>query len=136
MNASTFHAGQELPGFEHTITGMVMRTRQWHGVNVVHSSKEEAAKHGYKSPPATGQISAAYIQRMCVDFFGEAMFNRSVLDVRFRAPVFEDDTLAVGGRITEVIPQVDGRKVVAEAWCRNGDGLEVTRARIEVVIPD
>ena len=131
-----YQPGQELPGFEHTVTGMVMRTRQWHGLNVVHSSKEEAARQGLQRPPATGQISAAYIQRMCVDFFGEAMFGRSVLDMRFRAPVYEDDTLTVGGKVTEVLAQVDGKKVVAEAWCRNREGIDVTKAHIEVFVPD
>ncbi|MBM4406820.1 MAG: hypothetical protein FJ039_11730 [Chloroflexi bacterium] len=136
VTAATVHAGQELPGFQRAITGMIMRTRQWHGTNIVHSDPAMAARQGMKKPPATGQISAAYIQEMCVAFLGEAMFFNSLLDVRFRRPVFEDERLAIGGTVAEVTPQPGGKKIAIHAWAKNQDGVEVTTARIEAFLPE
>ena len=130
-----FIPGTLLPGFRHTVTGMIMRTRQWHGSNIVHSDPAMAARQGLQNPPATGQISASYIQRMCVSYFGRAIFEGSVFDVRFRAPVFEGDTLTVGGEVLEVIRRPEMSRVVIEAWCRNDQGVDVTRARVEVNVP-
>ena len=127
--------GQELPGFDQVVSRMVVRSRHWHGINTIHSDPAEAAKHGYKRPPATGQISASYIQRLCASFFGEALFKRAVLEVRFRAPVYEEDRLSVGGRVTQVSARAEGRNVTVECWCRNAEGVEVTRAHVEVLVP-
>ncbi len=136
VTAATVRAGQELPGFQRTITGMIMRTRQWHGTNIVHSDPAMAARQGMKSPPATGQISAAYIQEMCVAFLGEAMFRNSLLDMRFRRPVYENERLAIGGRVEEATAQAGGKKVVIQAWAKNQEGVEVTTARIEAFLPE
>lgn len=128
-------AGTPLPGFERTVTGFIMRTRQWHSTNTVHSDPAMAARVGLKAPAATGQISAAWIQEMCIAAFGEAMFHGSVIDVRFRRPVHENDRLAIGGEIAEVLEQPAGRRLVVNAWARNAAGEDVTRARVEVTVP-
>lgn len=136
VTAAEIHVGQEMPSFQRTITGMIMRTRQWHGTNIVHSDPAMAARQGMKSPPATGQISAAYIQEMCVNFLGEAMFRNSLIDARFRRPVYENERLTIGGRVEEATAQAGGKKVVIHAWCKNQDGVEVTTARIEAFVPE
>jgi acyl dehydratase len=127
--------GRELPGFEHTVTRMIVRSRQWHGTNPVHSDPDVAARQGFRRPPATGQISAAYVQRMCVEFFGEHLFSHSRLKVLFRKPVHEDDRLTIGGRVVDERPCDGGQKVIAECWCRNAEGEDVTRVGVEVLVP-
>jgi acyl dehydratase len=135
MSELKLQVGEALPGFERTITATIMFSRQYHGSNVVHSNPELAKVAGLKAPVATGQISAAYIQEMCVRAFGEAMFRGSVLDVRFRRPAYLNDTLAIGGEITEVREVEGGRRVFADAWARNAQGEDVTRVRVEVSVP-
>ncbi len=135
MTGEAFHVGQELPSVQRAVPALVMFSRQWAGTNPVHWDPSMAARHGMPAPVVTGQVSAALIQQACVQLLGEAMFRGSVMDVRFRRPVYLNDVLTAGGRVTEVRPEGPGQRVVIEAWCRNQDGAEVTAARVEAVTP-
>ena len=127
-------AGRALPVVSRRITGTVMFSRQYAGTNPVHTETAMAERQGMPAPVATGQISAAYIQEAFVQLLGEAMFRGSLMDVRFRRPVFLGDVLTTRGRIEEVRDEGAGRRVVISAACVNQDGVEVTVAHVEATV--
>ncbi len=131
----TYAAGQELPAIQRSVPAVIMFSRQWAGTNPVHWDAAMAARQGMKAPVVTGQLSAALIQMACVELLGEAMWRGSIMDVRFRRPVFLDDTLTAGGRIAEVRPEGGEQRVVIQAWVKNQKGDEVTTAQVEALTP-
>ncbi len=126
--------GTTLPPLTRTVAPVVMKSRQWTGTNPVHADEELARRQGFAKPIATGQISAAYIQEMCIRFFGEAFFYNASIDVRFVRPVFMGDTLTTGGVVREKTLEGSGLRFTVDAWCQNEQREQVTVAVVHAVV--
>ncbi|MGV6806465.1 MAG: MaoC family dehydratase [bacterium] len=85
--------------------------------NPIHLDPEYAAASPMKGIIAHGTISLNLIWQSLEQTFGNQPVDHAMSDVRFKAPVRENDVLEAGGEIL-----ADG---AIEVWVRNQDGVKV-----------
>mgnify|MGYP001558299704 CR=1 FL=1 len=126
--------GYELDGVKKQMVIQLMASRSWGRSNPVHWDPPYAAERGLKAPIATGQMSAAYIAEMCVNFFGEHFFRSMRISGKYVKPVYAGETITTHGVIREKTPEGSGYRFKVEAWADNEDGEMKTVAWIEVLV--
>jgi acyl dehydratase len=126
--------GTELPQIVRVIRQPVLRSRTWGGRNAIHWDPEVARQRGFPGPIATGQLLTAYLQEMCVQFFGAHFFGQTSFECRYVRPAFLDDEIATGGVVTDRIEEDEGIRLRADVWCENQRGERVTVGVVECVV--
>lgn len=127
--------GEELPTVTRVIRQPVLRSRTWGGRNAIHWDPELARRRGFPGPIATGQLLTAYLQEMCVAFFGVHFFRRAVFECRYARPAFLDDVITTCGVITDRREEGDGVWLTADVWCQNQRGEQITRGTVVCYLP-
>lgn len=100
----------------------------------VHCFPEVAKRKGFPRAIAQGLMSHAYISQLIAERFGEQVFARSRVNVKFLKPTPEGDTLTVGGTVKRVEPDAGGKRVFLDVWCKNPDGVVMTVGEAEVTV--
>lgn len=94
--------------------------------NPIHTDREFAAKTEMGGIIAHGTLSLNLIWQAIRKTFGTDAAGRAVLDVRFMAPVREDDVVTAGGE-----RRADGTDRY-DVWARNEAGRDVIRGTLEL----
>ena len=124
--------GQELPSVSKQVTQEKIDLFEGcgilHGANI-HTDPDVAARRlGTTYPVASGRMSLAYVSQVLRSALGPDAFHRTgVLNLKFLRPVGGGDTITVGGRVTDMVEEGAGARVVVEVWCHNQNG-DVTAA--------
>jgi len=124
--------GYELDGVKKQMVIQLMGSRHWGRSNPLHWDPPYSVSRGLKGPIATGQMSAAYIAEMCVNFFGEHFFKGTKISGKYVKPVYAGETITTHGIIREKTREGSGYRFKVETWAENQDGETKTVAWIEV----
>ena len=100
----------------------------------VHCSREAARRKGFARPIAQGLMSYGYINELIARHFGNELFTRSRVNVKFIKPSFEGDRLTIGGVVERLEATADGQRVVLDVWCKNQHGDLLTVGKAEVTL--
>lgn len=97
-------------------------TWDWHPL---HHDTAYARTAGLERPLADGQMFGALLASALLRWAGGSARLES-LGMRYRSPVYVDDTVTLGGRVTEVHGDDDGVRVRLEQTVRNGSSIAVS----------
>ena len=114
--------GYELDGVKKQAVIQLMGGRHWGRTNPIHWDPHYAEKEGLKAPIQTGQMSAAYLAEMCVDFFGKDIFKNGRIQGKYIKSIYAGETLTTHGVVKEKIPEGSGYRFKVEIWVDNQDG--------------
>jgi 3-hydroxybutyryl-CoA dehydratase len=94
---------QTLPSVEHTVSqAQIVRYAEASGDhNPLHLDQAFAAGTSYGGTIAHGMLVMAFLSEMLTKAFGTGWIAGSKLKVRFRAPVYPDDTITTEGSLRE-----------------------------------
>jgi len=97
-------------------------TWDWHPL---HHDTAYARAAGLDRPMVDGQLFGALLTSALRRWAGSSARLES-LGLRYRSPVSVDDTVTLGGRVTEVDGDDDGVRVSLELTVRNGGRIAVS----------
>jgi 3-hydroxybutyryl-CoA dehydratase len=101
----------------------------------IHTSIENARKHGQSDAVVQGLCSAAYISELCTNFFGPHWITTGRLSTAFIRPVVVRDAITASGIVKRLEDEESGRKRLwLDVWCKNqrGELTAVGRASAQV----
>lgn len=105
------------------------------GGPTIHDDDEYARKNGLPGICADGMVSTNWILHLLIEIFGPAAVSSGRLRTKYIKPIYEDDLLTTGARITSVTATNDGKSVALDVWCRLPDGTPVTIGEARVDLP-
>ncbi len=114
--------GFELQGVKKQAVIQLMGSRYWGRINPIHWDPVYAVKRGLKAPIQTGEMCSAYIQEMCVNFFGENFFQEARLQCKYVKLILAGETITTHGIVREKTPKGKGYRFKVEVWADNQDG--------------
>ena len=95
--------------------------------NPIHIDEEFGRNSQFKGNIAHGMMIAATISELMTKTFGIAWFKTGTMKIRFKAPVYPEDTITASGQIHKVSTSDENRKTIR---CR----LQIARQTGEVAI--
>lgn len=101
--------------------------------NPIHVDPEFGKRSPYGSTIAPGYQVIAYISEVMTRDFGERWILSGKMDVRLARAVLPEDTLTIGGKVTEVGRQRADR-IKCEVWVSNQRGEKVISGYTEITI--
>jgi len=91
---------------------------------------------GLSGPMASGRMSMSFAVETLRRFFGEAIYNRSgMIDLRFLRPVRDGDTITISGKVSQVVSQANGQRVVVDVSIHNQHGEATASGHGAAVVP-
>jgi hypothetical protein len=84
---------------------------------------------------STGQ-TLAWISRVLVRFFGPAYFESGELDVAYVLPLYDEESISVGGVVKERVPEDGGVRLICDVWLARGDGTKVIAGTASAVVKE
>jgi len=105
------------------------------GGPTIHDDDEYARKNGLPGICADGMISTNWILHLLIEIFGPAAASSGRLRTKYIKPIYEDDLLTTGARITSVTRKGDWTSVELDVWCNLTDGTPVTVGEARVDLP-
>jgi len=102
----------------------------------IHTDDAIAQASGIPGRVADGMISTNWLSSMLTQAFGDAYLRGGSLRTRYAKPVFVDDVIEAGVRITALEPLPDGGSLVrADVWCQIQGGDICTKGEATVRFP-
>ena len=114
--------GYELVGVKKQAVIQLMGSRHWGRINPLHWDPVFSAQEGLKAPIQTGEMSAAYMAEMCVNFFGKNFFENARIDCKYIKPIFAEELITTHGIVREKTPEGKGYRFKVEIWAENQEG--------------
>jgi acyl dehydratase len=107
--------GDEIPGLERVVTRADVQAyaNASGDQNPLHLSDEAARAAGFPGVIAHGMFSMGHLATCLVAWAGEGS-ALARMRVQFRAPVFMDETIVAGGRVTAV--DAERRTATLDVW--------------------
>ena len=134
--ASTYSAGQQLRGFERTVTTerIAAYAVASGDHNPLHLDPEYAATTEFGGVIAHGMLSMAFIAELMAANFPDAWHKGAKMKLRFKAPVFPGETVSVFGTVRSV--RDDGGAVIVkcDVGCRKPDGTDALSGTVWVPV--
>lgn len=126
--------GQSLKGFEieMTVDRINAYARASGDLNPVHIDPEYAKGTQFGGVIAHGMLSLAFISELMAINFPESWHKCGTMKVRFRAPVFPDETVTVSGHVTSVKETELGTVAQCDVFCKKPDGKDALTGSITV----
>jgi len=135
INAST-PIGTELEPIKKRALIQLMASRLWGRFNPNHWDPEYALSTGLSAPIQTGEINSAYITEMCVNHFGEHLFQNARIVCKYIASTLADEIITTHGIVTEKETVGEGCRIKVDVWCDNELGEKKTVGWVEVTLPN
>ena len=110
----------------------LMGSRLWGRFNPNHWDPVYAAETGLKSPIQTGEMSSAYLAKMCVNHFGSAVFRNARVVCKYVASTLANEVITTHGVVREKTPKGKGYRFKVDIWADNEAGEKKTVGFIEV----
>lgn len=134
INAST-PIGTELEPIKKRALIQLMGSRLWGRFNPNHWDPEYALSTGLSAPIQTGEMNSAYIAEMCVNHFGEHLFQNARVVCKYIASTLADEIITTHGIVTEKETVEEGCRIKVDVWCDNELGEKKTVGWVEVTLP-
>ena len=135
INAST-PIGTELEPIKKRALIQLMGSRLWGRFNPNHWDPEYALSTGLSAPIQTGEMNSAYIAEMCVNHFGEHLFQNARVFCKYIASTLADEIITTHGIVTEKETVGEGCRIKVDVWCDNELGEKKTVGWVEVTLPN
>jgi len=100
----------------------------------IHTSIEDAKRHGQPDAVVQGLCSAAYISELCVNFFGPPWVTTGRLSTAFIRPVIVRDTITASGLVKRFEEESGRSRLWLDVWCKNQRGELTTVGRASAQI--
>jgi len=135
ISAST-PIGTELEPIKKRALIQLMGSRLWGRFNPNHWDPEYALSTGLSAPIQTGEMSSAYIAEMCVNHFGEHLFQNARIVCKYIASTLADEIITTHGIVSEKSTVKEGCRIKVDVWCDNELGEKKTVGWVEVTLPN
>lgn len=99
----------------------------------IHYDEPYVRAAGHEQVFAQGMLTAGYVARVAVDWFGLGAISR--FETQFRAQLFPGDDVLVTGTVTDVTETDAGATVVASLEATTRDGTVVVAGETEATVP-
>lgn len=126
--------GFELVGVKKRAVAQLMGSRLWGRFNPNHWDPVYARRSGLKLPIQTGEMTAAYIAEMCVNYFGAGFFRNARFNCKYIASTFANDEITTHGVVTERTPTATGVRLKVDVWATNQAGEKTTVGFVEAEV--
>lgn len=123
--------GFELIGVKKKAVIQLMGSRLWGRFNPNHWDPVYASQTGLRAPIQTGEMTAAYIAEMCVNYFGRNFFRNARFNCKYIASTYADDVITTHGVVREKTPTAAGARFRVDVWATNQDGEKTTVGWVE-----
>lgn len=123
--------GFELDGVKKQALVQLMGSRLWGRFNPNHWDPVYAQETGLAAPIQTGEMSAAYLSEMCVNYLGENYFRNARMECKYVASTLANEVITTYGVVTGKIPKGDGFRFTIDIWAANEDGQKKTVGTME-----
>lgn len=120
-------AGQE-------ITGTVKIARMPPNMGAVHDDRL-ARSAGLRGGFIVNEYHFAQITQMLLEYFGPGWFTHGEIEVKYVAPLLDNDTFIPRARIIGEEPPGSGR-LSLEIWCENQDGQKLAIGKASCLAPE
>ena len=98
-----------------------------------HAARETLGTQG---TVASGRMSLTFAIEMLRKYFGNDVFNHTgVVDLRFLRPVRPGDTITFSGKITEMLREPNGSKVMVDIQAQNQNGDTTGVGKGSAIVP-
>lgn len=134
ISAST-PIGTELEPIKKRALIQLMGSRLWGRFNPNHWDPEYALSTGLSAPIQTGEMNSAYIAEMCVNHFGEHLFQNARIVCKYIASTLADEIITTHGIVSEKNTVQEGCRIKVDVWCDNELGEKKTVGWVEVTLP-
>ncbi len=124
--------GTPLPGYQIQAVN-IYADQHRDGEQNIHEDKV-AQKMGFERGFVAGGHSASLITRMLVDYFGKDYFLSGGIAVKFQSPVYDDETVTIGGEVKDRVPEGDGVRVLCDVWLAKPDGTRAVVGEASAVV--
>jgi acyl dehydratase len=114
-----------------TITDLVRFAGAGGDFNPLHHDPQFAARAGFTTNIAHGQLTAGLLAAWVSDWVGVEHLRS--FEVRFVAPVFVGDTLTLSGTVTELRPSPAGPVATIEVTATKEDEVVVVKGAAQVL---
>ena len=125
----TWHTGDELPAEERRA-----RNTSSASENKIHED-EVARQYGFRGGLVPGATSYAYIASYLTRTLGVAWATHGSSTVALVRPVYDGDTVRIGGAVTEAGGDAATGVVAVEAWLDDSDGVRCVPATARLAWP-
>lgn len=123
--------GFEFVGVKKRAVIQLMGSRLWGRFNPNHWDPVYARQTGLSSPIQTGEMTAAYISEMCVNYFGRNFFRNARFTVKYIASTYANDIITTHGVVREKTPTQNGVRFRVEVWATNQGNEKTTVGFVE-----
>lgn len=129
--------GDQLTGFNRIVTAerIAAYAEASGDHNPLHLDQEYAKTTQFGGVIAHGMLSMAFVCELMAINFPDTWHSGGKTKLRFRAPVFPDETVTVTGEIQSVIADAGVRTAKCSVTCTKPDGTEVISGTISVELP-
>ena len=127
--------GTELEPIKKRALIQLMGSRLWGRFNPNHWDPEYALSTGLSAPIQTGEMNSAYIAEMCVNHFGEHLFQNARIVCKYIASTLADEIITTHGIVSEKSTVQEGCRIKVDVWCDNELGEKKTVGWVEVTLP-
>ena len=131
-----FRAGSDLPRLRKKITQdhINLYAEASGDFNPIHVDEKFARESQFGTNIAHGMMIAASLSEMMIAAFGKAWHKNGRLNIRFRRPVLQGDTIRTNGAVREIIEGLEGREVRCNvAVTRQSDEAVITGQAIVII---
>jgi acyl dehydratase len=100
-----------------------------------HNDVAEARKLGFPDVVVQGMMSLCFISEMMTTRFGEGWYQGGRMNVNLVNVLWQGETVAAGGAVTEEIPEGDRKRANLRVWVDKPDGTKVTVGTASAIVP-
>lgn len=123
--------GYELVGVKKKAAIQLMGSRLWGRFNPNHWDPVYADETGLPAPIQTGEMSAAYLSEMCVNYFGRHFFSDARMVCKYVGSTYANEVISTHGVVREKTPTPAGYRFTVEIWAENDEGEKKTVGWVE-----
>ena len=131
-----FRAGSDLPTLRKKITQdyINLYAEASGDFNPIHVDEQFARESQFGTTIAHGMMIAASLSEMMITAFGKAWHKTGRLNIRFRRPVMQGDTIRTNGAVREIIEGLEEREVRCNVAVTRQSNEEVITGQAIVII--
>lgn len=128
--------GEALPQLRKLVTQhrIAQYARVSGDANPVHLDASFAAASSFGRLVAHGMLVLAFVSEMLTHTFGERWLASGRLKVRFKAPVYPEETVVTFGQVTRVREENGKALVECSVGCRKESGEEVIAGEASLLL--
>lgn len=90
-----------------------------------HNDREQARALGFPDIVVQGMMSLCFISQMMTERYGRGWFEGGRMNVNLVNVLWQGETVAAHGRVTEERPEGSRTRATLQTWCEKQDGTKI-----------